>query len=89
MNRFWSPGLGRTILFSLGVVSFVIGTYQTVLRMDDENALRDNYWLFMISFSCVMLYRYFKSKDAAPPPAKTAAPKPKPGKPVPRNKRRS
>lgn len=90
MNRFWSPGLGRTILFSLAVVSFVIGTYQTVLRMDDKNALRDNYWLFMISFSCVMLYRYLKPKDDARPPASTPTPaKGKPSKPVPRNKRRS
>jgi hypothetical protein len=90
MNRFWSPGLGRTILFSLAVVSFVIGTYETVLRMDDKNALRDNYWLFMISFSCVMLYRYLKPKEETPPPPPNAASaKPKAGKPMPRNKRRT
>ena len=87
MKRFWAPGLGRTILFALAVVSFVIGTYQTVQRMGDKNALRDNYWLFMISFACVMLYRYLK------PPAEPKAPKqPRPtaaAKPVPRNKRRS
>ncbi|QNH62263.1 hypothetical protein [Hymenobacter sediminicola] len=87
MKRFWAPGLGRTILFALAVVSFVIGTYQTVQRMDDKNALRDNYWLFMVSFACVMLYRYLK------PPAEPKTPeKPQPtapAKPVPRNKRRN
>ncbi|HEX8426928.1 hypothetical protein [Hymenobacter sp.] len=84
----FDKSLLRTILFSIGVVSFVIGTYQTVLQ-NDKNALRDNYWLFMISFSCVMLFRYLKSKEDE----KTALKKPvKPSttnaKPVPRNKRR-
>lgn len=86
MNRFWTPGLGRTILFSLAVVSFVIGTYQTVLQ-NDKNSLRDNYWLFMVSFSCTMLYRYFKPKDEATPAKPTSPPTPA-RKPVPRNKRR-
>lgn len=85
MKRFWDPGLRRTILFSLAVVSFVIGTYETVSRINDPNALRDNYWLFMISFVCVMLYRYLK--PAPEPPAKPTPPTP-PAKPVPRNKRR-
>ena len=85
MKRFWSPGLGRTILFSLAVVSFVIGTYETGSRFNDKNALRDNYWLFMVSFSCVMLYRYLKP---APEPQSPAKP-PTPTKPVPRNKRRN
>ena len=87
MKRFWSPGLGRTILFSLAVVSFVIGTYETVSRFDDKNALRDNYWLFMVSFSCVMLYRYLKPEAEPKTPAKQ--PPQFPAKPVPRNKRRS
>lgn len=86
MKRFWSPGLGRTILFSLAVVSFVIGTYETVSRYNDKNALRDNYWLFMVSFSCVMLYRYLKPAPESKVPAKLL-PQP-PTKPVPRNKRR-
>lgn len=86
MKRFWAPGLGRTILFSLAVVSFVIGTYETVSRINDPNALRDNYWLFMISFVCVMLYRYLKPEPD--PTAKPKAPPTPPAKPVPRNKRR-
>ncbi|WP_375436189.1 hypothetical protein [uncultured Hymenobacter sp.] len=84
----FDKSLLRTVLFALGVVSFVIGAYETVLR-NDENALRDNYWLFMISFTCVMLFRYLKSRDeekAAPKtPAKQATSN---AKPVPRNKRR-
>ncbi|SHK15629.1 hypothetical protein [Hymenobacter psychrotolerans] len=85
MKRFWEPGLGRTILFAVSVVSFVIGTYQTVQRMGDENALRDNYWLFMISFSCVMLYRYLKPDAKPQAPSQPSTP---PAKRVPRNKRR-
>lgn len=77
----------RTILFAVAVVSFVIGAYQTVLQ-NNETALRDNYWLFMISFVCVLLFRYLKPSDEEKP-----APKPNPPvgtstKPVPRNKRR-
>jgi hypothetical protein len=86
MKRFWDPGLGRTVLFSLAVVSFVIGTYQTVQRIGDENALLDNYWLFMISFVCVLLFRYLKpgaTPKSSPPSSPPAA-----RKPVPRNKRR-
>jgi len=86
MNRFWAPGLGRTILFSLAVVSFVIGTHRTVLRMGDKNALLDNYWLFMISLVCVLLFRYLKPREEPPPPQKTQPPAAR--KPVPRNKRR-
>ncbi len=88
LKQFWEPGLGRTILFSLAVVSFVIGAYQTVLQ-NDENALRDNYWLFMVSFSCVMLFRYLKSKEETKAAPKTPVKQPPNNtKPVPRNKRR-
>ncbi|QIX61522.1 hypothetical protein FY528_07180 [Hymenobacter lutimineralis] len=66
--------LGRTVLFSFAVVTFVIGTYQTVLQ-NDKNALRDNYWLFMLSFSCVMLYRYLGREQAPEPSAKPASAK--------------
>ena len=86
MNRFWAPGLGRTILFSLAVVSFVIGTHRTVLRLGDKNALYDNYWLFMISLVCVMLYRYLKPQAEPKPPQKPQPPAAR--KSVPRNKRR-
>ena len=87
-KQFWAPGMGRTVLFSLAVVSFVIGTYQTVLQ-NNETALRDNYWLFMLSFSCVMLFRYLKPKENGK--SATKLPVKPPGsspKPVPRNKRR-
>jgi hypothetical protein len=85
MKRFWSPGLGRTILFSLAVVSFVIGAYQTVLQ-NDKNAVTDNYWLFMISFVCTMLHRFTRPKPEEAP-QKPGPPQP-PTTPVPRNKRR-
>lgn len=76
----------RTILFALAVVSFVIGAYQTVLQ-NNETSLRDNYWLFMVSFVCVLLFRYLKPEEEVKPAPK---PKPRPAstKPVPRNKRR-
>ncbi|HEX8349930.1 MAG TPA: hypothetical protein VF598_08200 [Hymenobacter sp.] len=59
--------LWRTILFSLAVVAIVIGVYQTVLQ-NDENAVRDNYWLFTFAFSFYMLYWYLgrKDREAAP-----------------------
>lgn len=84
----FDKALLRTVLFSLGVVSFVIGAYQTVLQ-NDENALRDNYWLFMVSFSCVMLFRYLKTKEEEKAASKTPIKQPTNNtKPVPRNKRR-
>lgn len=84
----FDKALLRTVLFSVGVVSFVIGAYQTVLQ-NDKNALRDNYWLFMISFSCVMLFRYLKTKEEEKKAPKTQLKQPTtPAKPVPRNKRR-
>lgn len=84
----FDKSLLRTVLFALGVVSFVIGAYQTVLQ-NDKNALRDNYWLFMVSFSCVMLFRYLKAKDEEKTAPKTPAKQPTTNaKPVPRNKRR-
>lgn len=85
MNRFWAPGLGRTILFSLAVVSFVIGAYQTVLQ-NDKNAVMDNYWLFMISFICTLLHRFTRPQPDPKAPEKPQGPVA--AKPVPRNKRR-
>ncbi|GGF02737.1 hypothetical protein [Hymenobacter cavernae] len=65
----------RTILFSLTVVMMVIGVYQTVLQ-DDQNAVRDNYWLFTFGFSFYLIYWYLgrKDREAAPPAGKPAAP---------------
>jgi len=77
----------RTILFAVAVVSFVIGAYQTVLQ-NNETALRDNYWLFMISFVCVLLFRYLKPADEEKSTPKQKQPPGSSTKPVPRNKRR-
>ena len=61
--------LFKTILFSLGVVSFVIGVYQTVV----SGNLMANYWIFMISMCCWLPLRYWRQKEAAA--AKVAAQK--------------
>ena len=83
----FDKSLLRTVLFAFGVVSFVIGTHRTVLQ-NNENALRDNYWLFMVSFSCVMLFRYLKSKEEEKAPKTPVKQPTATAKPVPRNKRR-
>ncbi|SNR49495.1 hypothetical protein [Hymenobacter mucosus] len=66
MKRFWDPGLGRTILFSLALVTFVIASYQT-LAVGKMDGLYRNYWLFMLSFGFLISYRYLKqrAKEAA------------------------
>ncbi|MCB2380154.1 hypothetical protein LGH70_21340 [Hymenobacter sp. BT635] len=60
------PSMGRTILFSLGVVTFVIGVYQTLVENNPKvplESLQRNYWLFMISLGCIMYYRYLKQRE--------------------------
>lgn len=71
----FDKSLWRTILFSLAVVTMVIGVYQTVLQ-NDPNAVRDNYWLFTLCFSFYLLYWYLGRKEpaAAAPPAKKPTP---------------
>ncbi|WP_375419179.1 hypothetical protein [uncultured Hymenobacter sp.] len=59
--------LFKTILFSLGVVSFVIGVYQTIILQN----LQANYWIFMVSMCCWLPLRYWRQKEAAE--AKAAA----------------
>ena len=49
----------RTVLFSLGVVAFVIGVYQTILFND----LAANYWIFMISTLCWMPLLYWRQQE--------------------------
>jgi hypothetical protein len=44
----FDKSLLKTVLFALGVVSFVIATYQTVL----QNDLMRNYWIYMVSLIC-------------------------------------
>ena len=67
MPRF-DKSLGRTVLFSVAVVFFVVGVYQTLL----QNDLLRNYWLFMVSFGCIMAFRYLAvDKKPDVPPTKT------------------
>jgi hypothetical protein len=90
------PSMWRTILFSLGVVTFVIGVYQTLVENNPKvpmESLQRNYWLFMLSLACVMYYRYLKQREKIDNALaqqrsmpKTAA---KPGKPKPRKKPRN
>ena len=46
--------LGSTILFSVAVASSMIGIYQVMVEKD----FIGNYWIFMVSFLCLVLYRY-------------------------------
>lgn len=76
MNFTFDRGLGRTVLFSLAVVSLVIGVYETVMANSLE-AISRNYWLFMISFACMMWYRYLgQTKASTPVPPSSAKPGP-------------
>lgn len=56
----FDKSLARTVLFSLGVVAFVIGVYQTVLQSD----LSGNYWIFMISLACWLPLNYWRQQEA-------------------------
>ncbi|PJJ48364.1 hypothetical protein [Hymenobacter chitinivorans] len=93
------PSMWRTVLFSLGVVTFVIGVYQTLVENNPKvpaESLQRNYWLFMLSLGCIMYYRYLKQRDkearflADPKNAPKVQPKTpaKSGKPQPRKKPR-
>ena len=55
----FDKSLLRTVLFSVGVVSFVIGVYQTILFND----LAANYWIFMISMVCWMPLLYWRQQE--------------------------
>jgi hypothetical protein len=55
----FDKALLRTVLFSVGVVSFVIGVYQTILFND----LARNYWIFMISMVCWMPLLYWRQQE--------------------------
>ena len=50
----------KTVLFALGVVSFVIATYQTVL----QNDLMRNYWIYMVSLLCWLPLQYWRRQEA-------------------------
>ena len=57
----------RTVLLSLGVVTFIIGVYQTVFFND----LTGNYFIFMASIACWMPLIYWRQQEAVA--AKSAA----------------
>lgn len=84
MKRFWDPGISRTLLLVIGVVTFVIAAYQTLVTGNMEG-LYDNYWLFMLSFGAVIWLRYLRQRDkiaaaeaeAAHKAAEAAAKKPR------------
>jgi Mg2+/citrate symporter len=56
----FDKSLLRTVLFSLGVVAFVIGVYQTIVEKD----LQRNYWIFMISLACWLPLNYWRQQEA-------------------------
>ena len=56
----FDKSLLKTVLFALGVVTFVIATYQTVL----QNDLVGNYWIYMISLSCWLPLQYWRRQEA-------------------------
>jgi hypothetical protein len=53
-----------TIGFSLAVVAFIIGVYQTLVEQD----LAGNYWLFMISIGLLFGIRYQRIRSQRPKP---------------------
>ena len=55
----FDKSLLRTVLFALGVVAFVIGTYQTLFFND----LTGNYWIFMLSLACWMPLLYWRQQE--------------------------
>lgn len=91
MKFTFDRALGRTVLFSVAVVALVIGVYETIVLNSLEGISR-NYWLFMVSFACMMWYRYLgQTKTDAPNtdvPAKAVPPKSQARKPAPRKKGR-
>ena len=62
MKRFWDPGISLTILFVVGVFTFVVASYRT-LATGGMEGLYDNYWLFMVSFGCVIWLRYLRQRQ--------------------------
>ena len=84
----FDKSLLKTVLFSLGVVTFVIATYQTVL----QNDLVRNYWIYMISLSCWLPLQYWRRQEARQAKeaevARQVAEMNKPAKAKPKKKRR-
>ncbi len=53
--------LSSVIFLSLAVVSTVIGVHRTILEKD----VVGNYWIFMVSFACLMVFRFVNQKPPA------------------------
>lgn len=62
MKRFWDPGISQTILFVFGVFTFVVAAFRTLVGGGLEG-LYDNYWLFMVSFGCIIGLRYLRQRQ--------------------------
>jgi uncharacterized membrane protein len=50
--------LSSMVLLSVAVAFTVIGIHRVIV----ENDIAANYWIFMISLACLMLFRYQKQK---------------------------
>jgi len=50
--------LSSIILLSVAVVFSVIGIHRVIV----ENDIIKNYWIFMVSLGCLILYRYQNQK---------------------------
>ncbi|SEU01876.1 hypothetical protein [Hymenobacter actinosclerus] len=62
MKRFWDPGISQTILFVFGVFTFVVASFRTLVT-GGLSGLYDNYWLFMVSFGCIIWLRYLRQRQ--------------------------
>jgi hypothetical protein len=56
-----NQNLVNTILLSLAFVVVVIGIHRSV----EESDIAGNYWIFMISFILLIIYRHRKKKNSA------------------------
>ena len=82
----FDKSLLRTVLFALGVVSFVIGVYQTIV----EQSLQRNYEIFMVSVLCWLPLNYWRQQDArAAKEAEVAKQVAALNKPTPKNKKKT
>lgn len=50
--------LSGVILLSVAAVFSVIGIHRAIVEKD----IVSNYWIFMVSFACLMLFRYQNRK---------------------------
>jgi len=58
--------LKQTIYLSLAIVSLIIGIHRTMsdgATVSISQAIGYNYWIFMITISCLLLFRQEKKKQ--------------------------